>query len=214
MVLDFKANKSGKKYFFVFASKCGLFVNYVLQCRLYHLFFKEELFMHEFEPQVILTAVSIFFGFLFTAIAAMWIFWKAISESQAKTNESQVKMHESLAEVNKTISELQTNSAKSLGELQTNSAKSLGELKTDSAKSLGELKTDSAKSFAEVRSDLRAVNTRMDGLDKRMDDFDSHMSKRMDDLGGQVRDLKGEVRGINEFLRRDSVKNTEDDKES
>ena len=137
--------------------------------------------MYELEPQVILTAVSIFFGLLFTAIAAMWMVWKTISESQAKTteslaemnkaiSESQVKMHESLAEMNKTISELQTNSA---------------------------------KSFAEVRGDLKTVNTRMDGLDKRMDD-----------MGGQVRDLKGEVRGINEFLRRDSVKNTEDDKES
>ena len=119
--------------------------------------------MYELEPQVILTAVSMFFGFLFTAIAAMWIFWKAISESQAKTSES-------LAEMNKAISELQTNSA---------------------------------RSFAEIRGDLKTVNTRMDGLDKRMDD-----------MGGQVRDLKGEVRGINEFLRRDSVKNTEDDKES
>ena len=130
--------------------------------------------MYELEPQVILTAVSMFFGFLFTAIAAMWIFWKAISESQAKTSES-------LAEMNKAISELQTNSA---------------------------------KSFAEVRGDLKTVNTRMDGLDKRMDDLDSHMNNRMDDLGGQVRDLRGEVHGINEFLRRDSVKDTEDDKKS
>ena len=119
--------------------------------------------MYELEPQVILTAVSIFFGLLFTASAAMWMVWKTISESQAKTTES-------LAEMNKAISELQTKSA---------------------------------KSFAEVRGDLKTVNTRMDGLDKRMDD-----------MGGQVRDLRGEVRGINEFLRHDSVKNTEDDKES
>ena len=112
--------------------------------------------MYELEPQVILTAVSMFFGFLFTAIAAMWMIWKAISE----------------------------------------------------------LTTNSAKSFVEIRGDLKTVNTRMDGLDKRMDDLDSHMSNRMDDLGGQVRDLRGEVHGINEFLRRDSVKNTEDDKKS
>ena len=130
--------------------------------------------MYELESQVVWTAVSIFFGFLFPMIVAMWIFWKAISGLLAKMNES-------LAETNKTLCEL---------------------------------KTDWAKSFAEVRGDIKTLNTCMDGLDKRMDDFDSHMNKRMDGLGGQVCGLRGEIRGINEFLRRDSVKDTEDDKES
>ena len=40
-----------------------------------------------------------------------------------------------------------------------------------------------------------------------MDCLDKHMDTRMGDLGG-------EVRGINEFLRRESVKDIESDKES
>ena len=131
--------------------------------------------MYGVEPQVVWTAVSIFVGLLFMAIAVMWMGLKTYSESLAKTNELLAKTNELLAEMNKTLSEL---------------------------------KTDWAKSFAEIRDDLKTVNTRGDGY------LDSHMDKRMDGLEGQVRDLKGEVRGINEFLRRDSVNNTEDDKES
>ena len=124
--------------------------------------------MYGFESQVVWTAVSIFVGLLFMAIAVMWMGLKTYSESLAKTNEL-------LAEMNKILSEL---------------------------------KTDWAKSFAEIRDDIKTVNTRGDGY------LDSHMDKRMDGLEGQVRDLKGEVRGINEFLHRDSVKDTEDDKKS
>ena len=131
--------------------------------------------MYGVEPQVVWTAVSIFVGLLFMAIAVMWMGLKTYSESLAKTNELLAKTNELLAEMNKTLSEL---------------------------------KTDWAKSFAEIRDDIKTVNTRGDGY------LDSHMDKRMDGLEGQVRDLKGEVRGINEFLRRDSVKDTEDDKKS
>ena len=131
--------------------------------------------MYGVEPQVVWTAVSIFVGLLFMAIAVMWMGLKTYSESLAKTNELLAETNELLVEMNKTLSEL---------------------------------KTDWAKSFAEIRDDLKTVNTRGDGY------LDSHMDKRMDGLEGQVRDLKGEVRGINEFLHRDSVKDTEDDKES
>ena len=50
--------------------------------------------------------------------------------------------------------------------------------------------------LADLRGEMKVLNERMGGLDKRMDDFGA------------------EMRGINEFLRRDSVKNSEKDKES
>ena len=138
--------------------------------------------MYGVEPQVVWTAVSIFVGLLFMAIAVMWMGLKTYSESLAKTNELLAETNELLVETNELLVEMN--------------------------KTLSELKTDWAKSFAEIRDDLKTVNTRGDGY------LDSHMDKRMDGLEGQVRDLKGEVRGINEFLRRDSVKDTEDDKKS
>ena len=65
--------------------------------------------------------------------------------------------------------------------------------------------------LSDLRGEMRGLNKRVDGLDnhlnKRMDDMNNHMSKRMDDFGA-------EIRGINEFLRRESVKDSEKDKES
>ena len=76
---------------------------------------------------------------------------------------------------------------------------------------------------------MRALNKRVDGMDnhmdKRMDDMnkridglDNHMNKRMDDMNNHMNKrmdgLEGEVRGINEFLRRDSDKDSEKNKES
>ena len=81
-------------------------------------------------------------------------------------------------------------------------------------KAIGDLQVEMTKSFGEVRGDINVLSTRMDGLDKRMDGLDNHMSKRMDSLDNRMDGLGGEMRGINEFLRRDSVKNSERDKES
>ena len=107
----------------------------------------------------------------------------------------------------KTISESQAKTEKSFGELradthrsQAEMIKSFGELKADTAKSFGESQARTERSFGEVRVDIKGLGTRMDCLDK-------HMDTRM---GG----LEGEVRGINEFLRRESVKDIESDKES
>ena len=75
--------------------------------------------------------------------------------------------------------------------------------------------------LADLRGDMKVLNERMgglgqrmDGLDKRMDGLDNHMDKRMDDMNKRMDGVEGEVRGINEFLRRESVKNSEKDKES
>ena len=77
-------------------------------------------------------------------------------------------------------------------------------------KAIGDLQVEMTKSFGEVRGDINVLSTRMDGLDNRMDGLEN----RVGDLGGQVRDMGGEMRGINEFLRRDSVKDSEKNKES
>ena len=148
--------------------------------------------MNAFEPQFVLTAVGLFF----TVIGAAWVVWKTLAESQAKTNES-------LAEMNKTIAELKTDTAKSFAESQAKTNESLAEMN----KTIAELKIDTAKSFGEVRGDVKVLSERMDGLDK-------HMSKRMDGLDNRMGGLEVEVRGINEFLRRESVKDIESDRES
>ena len=95
--------------------------------------------------------------------------------------------------------------------------KAIGDLQVEMTKSFGELRTETAKSFGEVRGEIKVLSTRMDGLDNRMDGLENRVGDlggQVGDLGGQVRDLGGQVRGINEFLRRDSVKDSEKDKES
>ena len=174
--------------------------------------------MYAFEPQFILTAVGISVGVFFTVIGAMWVVWKTFSELRAETHKSQVETNKSLAEMIKFISESQAKTDKSIGELRADTAKSIGEsqAKTDKSlaetnKAIGELKADTAKSFGEsqARTEKSFGEVRVDikGLDTRMDCLDKHMDTRMGDLGG-------EVRGINEFLRRESVKDIESDKES
>ena len=74
--------------------------------------------------------------------------------------------------------------------------KGIGDLKVEMVKSqaktnkaLGELKADMSKSFGEMKGELKG-------------------------LKGQMGGLVEELRGINEFLRRESVKDSERDKES
>ena len=159
--------------------------------------------MYAFEPQLVLMAVGLFF----TVIGATWVVWKTISDLRADTHRSQ-------AEMIKSFGELKVDTAKSISESQAKTEKSFGELRADThrsqaemIKSFGELKADTTQSFGEVRVDIKGLGTRMDCLDK-------HMDARMNSLEGQVRDMGGEVRGINEFLRRESVKDIESDKES
>ena len=156
--------------------------------------------MYAFEPQFILTAVGISVGVFFTVIGAMWVVWKTFSELRAETHKSQVETNKSLAEMIKSFGELKVDTAKSISESQADTAKSISESQAKTDKAIGELRADTAQSFGEIRGDMKVLGTRMDCLDK-------HMDARM---GG----LEGEVRGINEFLRRESVKDIESDKES
>ena len=178
--------------------------------------------MYAFDPQFVFTALSIFF----TVIGATWVVRKAISDSQAQmtkafgelraeTNksigESQARTEESIgelkAETAKSIGESQARTEKSIGELKAETAKSFGESQAKTEKAIGEFKAETNKSLGEIRGDVQALGTRMDCSDK-------HMDKRMDSLEGQMRDMRGEVRGINEFLRRQPVKDIENDRES
>ena len=74
---------------------------------------------------------------------------------------------------------------KAIGDVQVEMAKSQAETN----KAIGELRADTAKSFGEMKGEMKG-------------------------LKGQVGYLGEEVRGINEFLRRDSVKDSEKNKES
>ena len=145
--------------------------------------------MYAFEPQFILTAAGVSVGIFFTVIGATWVVWKTISDLRAETHRSQAEM------------------IKSFGELKADTAKSISESQAKTDKSIGELRADTAQSFGEIRGDMKVLGTRMDCLD-------NHMNARMNSLEGQVRDMGGEVRGINEFLRSESVKDIESDKES
>ena len=69
--------------------------------------------------------------------------------------------------------------------------KAIADAQANTDKAINEVRIDMAKSFGEVRGDISVVDMRMDGLDDRM--------------GG----LEGEVHGINQFLRRESVKSIE-----
>ena len=66
---------------------------------------------------------------------------------------------------------------------------------------ISQVATDIHVTVAEIRSDTRVMDMRM--ADRRME----RLENRMDGL-------REEVRGINEFLRRDSVKGSEKNKES
>ena len=99
--------------------------------------------------------------------------------------------------------------------------KAMGDLHVDLSDVRGDL--------SDLRGEMRALNKRVDGLDnhmdkrmddmnnhmnKRMDDMNNHMNKRMDGLDKRMDDFGAEIRGINEFLRREAVKDSEKDKES
>ena len=88
--------------------------------------------------------------------------------------------------------------------------KAMGDLHVDLSDVRGDL--------SDLRGEMRALNKRVDGLDnhmdKRMDDMNNHMHKRMDGLDKRMDDFGAEIRGINEFLRREAVKDSEKDKES
>ena len=182
--------------------------------------------MYAFDPQFVFTALSIFF----TVIGATWVVRKALSDSQtqmtkalgelrADTNksfgESQARTEKAIgelkadtvksfgelkAETNQSIGESQARTEKSIGELRAETAKSFGESQAKTEQAIGEFKAETTKSFGEIRGDVQALGTHMNCLDK-------HMDKRMDSL-------EGEVRGINEFLRRGPVRDTENDRES
>ena len=122
----------------------------------------------------------------FTVIGATWVVRKALSDSQTQ--------------MTKALGELKADTVKSFGELKAETNKSIGESQARTEKSIGEFKAETTKSFGEIRGDVQALGTHMNCLDK-------HMDKRMDSL-------EGEVRGINEFLRRGPVKDTENDRES
>ena len=160
--------------------------------------------MYAFDPQFVFTALSIFF----TVIGATWVVRKALSDSQTQMTKA---LGELRADTNKSIGESQARTEKSIGELRAETVKSFGELKAETnqsigesqartEKSIGEFKAETTKSFGEIRGDVQALGTHMNCLDK-------HMDKRMDSL-------EGEVRGINEFLRRGPVRDTENDRES
>ena len=87
--------------------------------------------------------------------------------------------------IRKAIGDVQVKMTKAIGESQVEMTKS--QANTD--KAIGELRADTAKSFGEMKGEMKG-------------------------LKGQVGYLGEEVRGINEFLRRDSVKDSEKDKES
>ena len=122
----------------------------------------------------------------FTVIGATWVVRKALSDSQTQ--------------MTKALGELKADTVKSFGELKAETNKSIGESQARTEKSIGEFKAETTKSFGEIRGDVQALGTHMNCLDK-------HMDKRMDSL-------EGEVRGINEFLRRGPVRDTENDRES
>ena len=77
-------------------------------------------------------------------------------------------------------------------------------------KAMGDLHVD----LSDVRGDLSDLRGEMRGLNKRVDGLDNHMNKRMDDMGKRMDDFGAEIRGINEFLRREAVKDSEKNKES
>ena len=105
--------------------------------------------------------------------------------------------------VRKAISDAQVNMNKDM-------TKAIADAQSNTDKAISDVRVEMTKSFGEVRCDIKVVNTRMDGLDDRMDRLDNRMDRLDDRLGG----LEGEVHGINQFLRRESVKSIESGRDS
>ena len=145
--------------------------------------------------------------FNFCVVVSMLVIVKALRDAQAD-------MKKSSDEVNKSIVECRIDMVKSFAEYQIGIVescaevnKSLAEYRIDMEKSFAEYHIEIVESCGELRGDMKVLGTRMDYLDK-------HMGARMNNLEGQVRDMGEELRGINKFLRRESVKDIESDKES
>ena len=83
--------------------------------------------------------------------------------------------------------------------------KAISDAQVNTDKAISDVRVEMTKSFGEVRGDIKVLNNRMDGLDNRMDGLDDRMDRLDDRLGS----LEGEVHGINQFLRRESVKSIE-----
>ena len=138
--------------------------------------------------------------FNFCVVVSTLVIVKALRNAQAKTEKSFAEYRIDMA---KSFAGYQIGIVESCGEVN----KSLAEYRIDMEKSFAEYHIEIVESCGELRGDMKVLGTRMDYLDK-------HMGARMNNLEGQVRDMGEELRGINKFLRRESVKDIESDKES
>ena len=131
--------------------------------------------------------------FNFCVVVSTLVIVKALRNAQAKTEKSFAEYRIDMA---KSFAGYQIGIVESCGEVN----KSLAEYRIDMEKSFAEYHIGIVEFCGELRGDMKVLDTRMDYLDK-------HMGARM---GG----LEEELRGINKFLRRESVKDIESDKES